>query len=188
MAKAKTLNLAIDELLNNCESVIKEACEYATNKACVEIYKYSMSCLEEYYNNYDPNSYKRTDNLWRAILPYAEKPRQVTNTIISTVGVEYDASVLEGVYYSGSEKYGAVKNEDGHIIKYGHPDSEWVLENYLKGIHPATNGSRNPNDVVYYEIIDAESPYNKMQTYLKTVVPDNFKSSLMTYFIRWMNK
>lgn len=174
MGKSKTLEQAIDELLKNYESVIQDACAYATDRACEDIYQYAMSCLESYYDNYEPNSYQRTDHLWRAILPYAENPRKEKDTIVSTVGIEYDASVLEDVYY-GSKKYSPT-------------DGEWVLSNYLQGIHPVTNGSSDPNTVVYYEITDAESPYNKMQSYLTTVVPENFRSSLISYFIKWMGK
>ena len=68
MAK-RTLNAAIDELMKNYESALKEAVEYASNEAVKDIYKESISCLERYYDSYDPTSYERTDSLWRAIVP-----------------------------------------------------------------------------------------------------------------------
>ena len=122
MAKSKTIDEAIDKLLDNYEDVIIKAARYATDETCKEIYQYSMSCLEEYYESYIPSSYERTDYLWHAILPYAEHPRKVGNNIVSTVGVEYDSTKLDGVY-NGSQKYRPV-------------DGDWVLDNYLKGIHP----------------------------------------------------
>lgn len=170
MAKSKTIDEAIDKLLDNYEDVIIKAARYATDETCKEIYQYSMSCLEEYYESYIPSSYERTDYLWHAILPYAEHPHKVGNNIVSTVGVEYDSTKLDGVY-NGSQKYRPV-------------DGDWVLDNYLKGIHPATNGSRDPNTVVYYEITDEVSPWDKMNTYLTNTVPERFKSNLYIYFIK----
>ena len=184
MAKTpKTIKEAIEEIINNYEHNIAEAVEYASNKAIADIYRFSMSCLERYYE-YDPNSYNRTDFLWRAILPYAEPTKTTETNIKTTVGILYDPSVLEGHYYSGSEKYGAIKDDDGHIKTYGHPNGSWVLENYLKGIHPATNGARDPNNVVYFEIVDDASPYGDMYEYLKTTAPKLFRSRLIEYFIK----
>lgn len=166
----KSFDKAIDELLKNYESVIKDAVVYATDRVCEDIYKYSMSCLERYYENYIPNSYDRTDRLWQAILPYAEQPHKSGDYWASVVGIEYDASKLDG-FYHGSKKY-------------QNTDNSWVLENYLKGIHPATNGASDPSLVEYYEIVDKESPYESMQTYLSTQAGNNFSGYLMTYFIK----
>lgn len=172
----KTFDKAIDELLENYESVIKDAVVYATDRVCEDVYRHAMSCLESYYESYIPNSYDRTDRLWQAILPYAEQPRKHGGYWWSVVGVEYDSSKLDGIY-RGSNKYGS-------------PDGSWVLENYLKGIHPATNGATIPEFVEYYEITDDSipSPYNSMETYLSTEAGQNFAGYLMTYFIQHVAK
>jgi len=169
---AKTIDKAIDELLKDYENIIVKAAEYATDEVCKEVYQYAMSCLEAYYDNYDPSSYDRTDYLWHAILPYAEKPRIVGNNVVSTVGVEYDSSKLDKIYSSNaSEQYQPV---DGH----------WVLYNYLHGIHPTTNGGRSPETAVYIQVIDDEAPWDKMRRYLKNDVPEKFKSNLYVYFLK----
>lgn len=167
---AKTLDQAIDKILENYTSTLKEAVEYASKKAVKDIYSYSMSCLEEYYANYQPNTYDRTDYLWHAISPYAEKIKQTKDEIISTVGIQYDPAALDGIYY-GSKTYSPA-------------DGGWILENYLMGIHPATNGSNNPETVVYYEITDNKSPHAKMQEYLEKTIPEVYKSRLLSYFIK----
>ena len=79
-------------------------------------------------------------------------------------------SALDGVYY-GSKSYSPA-------------EGGWILENYLMGIHPATNGSSNPETVLYYEIIDDKSPHTKMQEYLEKIVPEVYKSRLLAYFIK----
>ena len=185
MAKTKTIDQAIDELLKDYENIIVDAAKYATGVVCEEAWKYSVdTILSEYYENYEPTSYDRTDYLWHAILPYAEHPRTVGGNIVSTVGVEYDSSVLDNIYTSGSTKYGAVYDDDGHISQYGHPDGEWVLNNYLMGIHPRTNGARNPAQVEYLPVMDDVSPWKKMEDYLVHMVPERFQSNLYLYFLK----
>lgn len=169
---AKTIDKAIDELLKDYENIIVDAAKYSVDRVCEEVYEYSMSCLDDYYENYSPTSYDRTDYLWHAILPYAEHPRIVGGNIVSTVGIEYDSSKLDNIYSShASEQYQPV---DGH----------WVLYNYLHGIHPTTNGGRTSETAVYIQVIDDEAPWDKMRKYLKNTVPERFQSNLYLYFLK----
>lgn len=174
MAK-RTLQSAIDELMNNYENALGEAVEYASNEAVKDIYKESMSCLERYYDSYDPTSYDRTDSLWKAIVPCLTI-QQDKEKITSVVGVEYDASQLIDVYY-GSKKYSPT-------------DGAWILDNYLRGVHPATNGSSLPGEAFYYENIDPISPTTHMTEYLNNYVNTTFHKNILTSFakqIRRMN-
>ncbi len=164
MAK-RTLNAAIDELMKNYEGALKEAVEYASNEAVKDIYTQSMSCLEAYYDSYEPTIYDRTDYLWHAILPYAEETKYTKDGIVSRVGVAYDPSQLDNVYY-GSKKYCPV-------------DGAWVLENYLAGIHPATNGGE-----FYYENIDPVSPTQTMNDYLNNYATTTFHNNILVSFAK----
>jgi hypothetical protein len=131
-----------------------------------------MSVLERYYENYMPSSYDRTDNLWRTAMPIANVTMH-GNSIIGTVGVEYDPSVLDGAY-DGSKKYDS-------------PDGSWVLENYLMGIHPATNGSRDPDTVIYAPWQDAITPNDLLDKYLKwykNKLNDNIDKYLISYVMK----
>ena len=101
--------------------------------------------VEEYYADYSPKRYKRTYSLKRSIKPY-------TKTISSgeflelEVGIEYDPSRLEGVYESNSyyhqdgdswiSRYN--DNFDNSGISNGIPESDWILNNFLEGLHPIT--------------------------------------------------
>ena len=169
MAK-RTLNAAIDELMKDYESALKEAVEYASNEAVKDIYKESINCLYDYYDNYDPTSYERTDYLWHAILPYAETIKRTQDGFVSRVGVAYDPSKLDNVYY-GSEKYSPV-------------DGAWILENYLNGIHPATDGSSVPGGAFYYEIVDDVSPTEKMNDYLNKYAATTFHNNILVSFAK----
>lgn len=169
MAK-KTLNSAIDELMKNYESALKEAVGYAINKAAEDIYTESLNCLEMYYNSYEPTSYERTDYLWRAILPYAEQIQHTKDGIVGRAGVVYDASMLDGIY-EGSKKY-------------GYADGSWILENYLRGVHPATDGSSIPGEAYYYENVDATSPTDTMNEYLGKYVKTTFHNNILISFAK----
>jgi hypothetical protein len=179
MARVKTLDQAIDELMKDYESALKEAVEYASSKAVEDIYRYSMTCLEEYYDNYSPNHYDRTDTLWHAILPYSESYNK-GKEIISRVGVEYNPFVLEA-YISGNPAYIGSSS-------YGYIDSWYVVDNYLEGIHPATNGSDDPDKVLYYEIKDPQSPTDKMEQYLNQYASTTFHNNILVSFAKRIAK
>lgn len=172
MAK-RTLESAIDELMKNYESALKEAVEYASNEAVKDIYKESISCLERYYDSYDPTSYERTDSLWRAIVPCLTI-QQDKDKITSSVGVEYDAARIDGVYY-GSKKYSPA-------------DSSWILDNYLRGIHPATDGSSIPGEAFYYENVDTISPTEHMTAYLNNYANTTFHKNIITSFAKQIKR
>lgn len=176
---AETLEQAINKLMKDYENAIQKAVKYASDKAVKDIYKYSMTCLEEYYENYYPSRYNRTDSLWHAILPYSESFNN-GKEIISRVGVEYNPFVLE-TYITGNPAYVGSN-------AYGQVDAWYVLDNYLEGIHPATNGSSNPDTVLYYENIDAESPTDKMEKYLNNYASDTFYNNILISFARQVAK
>ena len=97
--------------------------------------------------------------------------------IVSAVGVEYSAAALEA--YAPSS-YNASKKYDGRV------DTSWVIDNYLDGIHPTTDGSRIAGQAIYTEIIDAISPTQKMEEYLDeygNVFANNVYSYLAAYVL-----
>lgn len=160
------LSNAVDDLLKDYKSAMKEAVKFAAKEAEKDLMAKAKSCLEEYYDSYDPNRYDRTETLQYAFLPYSNI-KYGSDKITGKVGVEYSAAMLEqfiDVYndiesmnhvgYYGSKKYQPV-------------DAWWVIDNYLRGVHPITNGGRTPETAVYYEVYDAVSPNQKMETFIK---------------------
>ena len=100
--------------------------------------------------------------------------------IVSRVGVEYNPFVLQS-YIDGNPAYVGSN-------AYGQVDAWYVLDNYLEGIHPATNGSSNPDTVIYYENIDSESPTDKMEKYLDNYASTTFHNNILISFAKQIAK
>lgn len=171
MAKAKVRGLeeAIDSIFTRYESNLKKAMEYAAKQAEEDINWEAESCLEKYYENYDPSWYDRTYSLKRAFVPL-RKVGKVGNEIIAWAGVIYDPAKLDGVYQSSaSEQYQPV-------------DSGWILRNYLNGIHPRTNGYPIWSDeLVYDPHIDDATPNERMKDYIQKYKKDFDKNTLLWF-------
>lgn len=168
--KTKTLDEAIDDIMKDYKNVIEKAVLSAAHEAKKDIYNYSMSCIEEYYAGYKPTSYKRSNSLRHSVLPYRRGYRK-GDKINIRVGVEYDPFALEA-YTQGNTAY------DGSS-HYTPVDPWYVIDNYLRGVHPATNGARNEDDVVYWEIPVSPSPTEKMESYLENYVQTTFNDNIM---------
>lgn len=175
MAKAKVRGLEdeINRVFSRYESNLKKSLQEAADEAEWDIGLEAESCLYRYYKNYEPNWYDRSEKLINAFVPYNSVIKnERNNTLVATVGISYDASRLDGVYSShGSEKYQPV-------------DSSWVLNNYLAGIHPITNGYPIYSDVLeYIEIHDPVSPDDYMDSFLRQYVK-TFNNNVLKSFAK----
>lgn len=182
MAKSKDLNAAMQELKKNYKQVLKEAVQYATEKAKEDVYNKALSCLEEYYDSYEPTSYVRSYNLENAFLPYMNI-KSNNSQIVSIVGVKYDTSLLT-TYVVGSKNYGNRDVDNGKEII---PIEEWIMNNYLDGVHPTTDGSSIPGQAVYIEIIDKLSPTKKMDSFLDKYA-NTFDNNIYSYLAAYLIK
>ena len=182
MAKTNGLKAAMEELRKNYPQVLKEAVQYATKEAKREVYNKAITCLEEYYMNYSPSSYDRTDSLRRSFRPYMNIRSNNTH-IISTVGVEYNTSLLD-TYTVGSNNYGNRDIDNGKEII---PIEVWVMHNYLDGIHPTTDGSSEPGLALYIPIQDSVSPTDKMEEYLINYT-NTFDNNVYSYLAAYILK
>jgi hypothetical protein len=151
------------------EKALTKAMQYAANEAEDDINFKAKSCLYEYYDNYDPNWYDRTDSLRRAFVPY-KKVGTLKGEVVAGVGVIYDPSMLDGIYNSnGSEQYQPV-------------NGEWVLLNYLNGIHPRTNGYPIwADELIYDPVVDLVSPDTKMKEYIEDYKKTFDKNVLLSF-------
>ena len=179
MAKRNGLDAAIEELRKNYKQVLKEAVQYATKEAKKDVHNKALTCLETYYMNYNPTSYDpRSESLQRSFVPYG-RVKGNNNYLMSIVGVEYDSLRLES--YAG-DSYNASK-------KYGRVDASWVIDNYLEGIHPRTDGSSTVGggDYENQKWIDPISPSDTMEEYLinyANTFHNNVYSYLAAYLVR----
>lgn len=159
----KTLSKAVDDILKDYKSAMKEAVKFAVKQAETDFMDKAHSCLQEYYDNFDPNRYDRTDTLQYAFLPY----KDITyggDKIVGSVGVEYSAEMLEQMMPPPEYTQKGRLIHSGYYgsAKYQPVDTWWVLDNYLRGVHPYTD-----KESKYYEIYDDKSPNEKMGEFIK---------------------
>ncbi len=170
-AKVRGLEDEINRVFSRYKSNLKKAMQEAADEAEFDIRFKAESCLYQYYENFqpgvgEPNIYERTNTLINAFVPYNNVVSE-NNSIVASVGMGYDPSKLEGVYY-GSAKWSPV-------------DGSWVLANYLAGIHPTTDGEVIPGAAQYIEIYDLVSPDEKMEAFLNEYVK-TFNNNVLKSF------
>lgn len=178
-SKTRGLDKALDELFANYEASLIEAMKYAAKEARADIKLEVESCLGQYYSNYDPTSYDRTRSLFDAFelgafVPYKNVRRNGSN-IVADAGVGYWPMMLDGLYTDGSNQWRPV-------------DGWWILDNYLKGIHPATDGSSYIG-APYTPHFDgeSESPNYKMKKYLEEY-GKTFNNNLLESFAKQITR
>lgn len=177
----KSVDKLFDDIIKDYKAVVEETVYRAAISAKDDIIFEAHSCLRKYYNNYKPRRYKRTKSLQRAIVPIF-KINSTRRKISFRVGVQYDSSRLEGIYKSNSRYhqsgtkwkssgytagpiYGphrAVKNpfrdfnfESGDN---GVPEPEWILNNFLTGVHPWAATDLEYSDSTMSEFFDDMLP------------------------------
>lgn len=165
----KALDNAIDELFKDYKKALRVAAQEAIDKARDDIYIKSISCLVDYYNDYPPAnytlSYNRTYNLMKCLVPYSNPVKETADGYDCEAGIEYNGSLLENTY-SGSKQYSPT-------------DPNWIIDNYLAGIHPRTDGSREIGGGNYEEekYQGAVVPFNIMNNYINSY-NDTFNKNL----------
>lgn len=174
-AKVKHLDEAIDRLFKRYESNLRKAMKKASDEAELDIRLEAESCLYRYYDNYDPKWYHRTESLIQAFVPYNDITKD-GNKLVARVGMGYDAGRLEGLYESSASD----KPEFNPV------NSLWILENYLQGIHPTTNGYPiYANVLEYIPIQDDISPNEYMGEFLKNYVK-TFNNNVLKSFAKYV--
>ncbi len=170
MAKAKTLDEAVDEIFKKYDEAIKIAATEATQKAKEDLLTKAVSCLVQYYDDYTPHVWKnnsgyiygyvRTYSLMDSFVPYANPVKKKNGGYICVAGVEFDPNKIANTY-NGSEIYTPT-------------DAEWIISNFLSGIHPRTNGSTavgggNYEYEAYYgQFVPAEEMNRYINNYRET--------------------
>lgn len=183
MAKAKIeikgLDEAIEEVFKDYKKTIKVAAQEATERAKDDLYANSVSCLVQYYNDYSPTSYNRTYSLIDSFVPYADPVKETSYGFVCTAGVMFDERRIEGTYY-GSDIYSPA-------------DGDWIIANFLNGIHPRTDGSQDVGGGNYeYEKYQGSFvPSEEMQKFIDRyykMFDKNFRRALSTQILRVTRK
>lgn len=189
---ARDFSAFIEECVKDAEAIAKEAMVTAAKKARLELYKGALKkgLQEGYYGQYSPSIYKRSHSLKKAILPFYEDRSKGSNWSIA-VGVEYDASRLKGLYHSNSKLHQSgdtwiSRNSSGFSMSAnnGIPDSNWIMENFMLGVHPRTTANHQYAPV--NTGITQESIMNVLLDEQLDKISDYVNDALMTAILsRW---
>lgn len=143
------LEQALNDIINNAVDIANDVVRNVGGKVKTDIYDKANKTLEAYYADYTPHIYKRTYSLKRAIKPYTQE-MQSGGMLTLEIGVEYDSSRLDGIYESNSyyhqdggswvSRYN--NNFDHSGTSNGIPEADWILNNFLEGLHPITTVSK----------------------------------------------
>ena len=173
--KVRGLDEALDELFADYEKSLDKAMRYAGQEAKRDIRLEAEGCLGQYYLNYTPTWYDRTEQLGLSFVPYGAIKNTGKEIVVQT-GMGYDPSRLDGLYYSnGSEQHQPVSGS-------------MILENYLNGIHPRTNGYPIFAPVLEFDNVeDKESPNKHMDSYLEEY-PDTFSNNVYKAFAKLITR
>ena len=150
-------------IINDCQTIAVEAVKNAANKAQTDILQEAKSYLQKYYSNYIPKYYKRTYHLQNAITPVFED-RSTSKTISIEVGVEYDSSKLKGHYKSNSRFHQSgdvwkIVTDHSHVTgDNGIPEPEWIMGNFLEGIHPWGQTDTESTQSLMEDFFNAQLP------------------------------
>lgn len=184
-----SIDKIFEEIINDAENTAKNAIKSASKNVQKDIIDKAKDDLNYYYANYKPKIYRRQDKLRRAILPYYAD-RSNSKNISIEIGVQYKSSALTGAYKSNSwyhqngDKW-ISRSDDGFNWKgqnNGIPESDWIFENFIEGIHPITG-----KDYTYSEKKDPKSQEELMIEFLETELPDKIDSYIMGAVINVIN-
>lgn len=183
MAKAKVnikgLDEAIEEIFKDQKKVIKKAAEEATEQAKKDLYANAVSCLVKYYEDYDPTSYNRTYSLIDSFVPYANPVKETAAGFVCTAGVLFDENRIANTY-AGSEIYTPT-------------DAEWIIANFLSGIHPRTDGSTvvGGGNYEYEKYQGSFVPAEEMQKFIDKYYDTferNYRRAVSKHVLKTMRK
>lgn len=155
------LDAAFAAIIEDCQAIAVEAVKNAAKKTQDDIIKEADDYLQRYYSNYTPKRYKRTRQLKNAIKPVFED-RSTGENVSVEVGVEYDASVLKGVYKSKSrwhqsgDVWKRVTNYTDFSTDNGIPEPEWIMNNFLEGVHPWAQDDEESTNSLMEEFFDVQ--------------------------------
>lgn len=181
---ANNLNNVFKQLEKQSKQIVAGSMRDVAQKAYVLAKKKAASCLKQYYKNYKPKRYQRSNNLVKAIKTYAPKESTRGTSHNISFSVTYNSKYLKGLYHSNSwyhqsgDKWKPVMLTwaPDHLIKqYAHddwyknlkndygqnngvPETGWILNNYLQGVHPWAKTDKESTHTVMSRFFEQELP------------------------------
>lgn len=173
---SQKLDKIFKQIQKNSEELAINAMMGAANQAFILTKKEAANCLKNYLQK-KPKIYKRmTPSPLKAATTWAgPKINNKGNMCIISFALRYDSSRIKGVYKSNSwwhqsgdtwvSRFDESKKFRFDSQDNGIPDSGWILNNYLEGIHP---GWVNGEDRGWS---DAEKPAATMKNFFENELP-----------------
>ena len=159
----RNVNELFDDIVRDFKSIATSAVIGAASRIRTDIINEANSCLQMYYKNYTPRSYKRQYNLHKAIVPVFENNSN-KGRISYTVGVQYSPWKLEGLYKSHSrfhqsgDTWKSVKDHSRLTTDNGIPEPAWILDNFLEGVHPGAQDDAQSTNTLMQDFFDNQLP------------------------------
>lgn len=178
----QNIDQIFDAILKDCQTIAVQTVKIAAKKTQEDVIKEANNYLQKYYRNYQPKRYKRTYQLHKAITPVFED-KSDGKMISIEVGVEYNSSMLKGLYKSNSRFHqsGSVWKEvtdHSHVTSdNGIPEPGWILNNFLEGIHPWGQEDSESTNSLMEEFFDTKLQ-DRIDQYVQTVLFDTLVSKL----------
>ena len=177
MAKVNSLSDAIQNMIDDVERATAFAGVFLKNKVQSDFENAAKTSVDKYYS-YKNGYYTKYGRQYRLYKVYDVKTdvyREKDNIVIST-GVYMDSDKLEGLYHSNS----SLHNGSGPWESGGDVDEKYVFENFIRGIHPWTNGwpLTSATQLMYDEIKSKPSPDNYLNKYVDKYVDVYFNKHI----------
>lgn len=177
----KSIDEVFAGIIQDSKNIAVEAVRNAAKKTQTDILKEADNYLQKYYSNYRPTIYKPAKHqLHKSIVPVFEDKSKGDKVSIE-VGVEYDSGMLKGLYRSKSKfhqsgsPWQSVNDYSKFSPDYGIVEPEWIMENFLEGIHPRTDVvyTESGRRFIYNPQQDSESTDGLMRKFFDTQLPNN---------------
>lgn len=176
-------------VMKNAKRAAISAAKTSAKKVAKDMEKKALDNLQIYYDNYDPDVYERTYNLKNAIRPYYRDSSN-DKTVSIEIGIIYDASYLSAYtsnswFHQGGGEW-ISRNDAGFDWQgqgNGMPDPEWILDNFLHGIHPRTT-----KGYAYAPVQDSKSQIQMMNEFIDNEVPKRIDAYMNAALIKEFTK
>lgn len=176
----QSIDATFAAILKDCQAVAVEAVKNAAKKAQDDVRAQAQLYVRKYYASYKPKRYKRGEQLYTAITPVFED-HSTHKGISFKIGVEYDSSKLKRYsQYSSNSKFHqsgspwrSVTDHSKFSPDNGIVEPEWIMGNFLEGIHPITQfDPSKENPYVYEPKQDSVSTNTLMVDFFDNTLPD----------------
>lgn len=128
--KFSDFNKIYDAVLENAREAAVAAANKAAKKIFKDMKKEALNTLKYYYADYDPDYYDRTNNLYDNALSMIYEDHSTNNTVDIVISAKFSADSMGKYSRKGKAQYG-VSTED------------WVVDQFLEGIHPNTGKAQD---------------------------------------------